>query len=64
MPYMLYKGVKITYLYSIYERDSYNFPLDACNEKSNQKNLGTITCSNLCTGKFSVLHVEETDLRV
>lgn len=22
---------------------------DACNEKSNQKNLGTITCSNLCT---------------
>lgn len=23
--------------------------LDACNEKSNQKNLGTITSSNLCT---------------
>ncbi|KAI8073902.1 ribonucleotide reductase [Gongronella butleri] len=22
---------------------------DACNQKSNQKNLGTITCSNLCT---------------
>ncbi|KAI8986440.1 ribonucleotide reductase [Pilobolus umbonatus] len=22
---------------------------DACNEKSNQKNLGTISCSNLCT---------------
>ena len=22
---------------------------DACNEKSNQKNLGTIQCSNLCT---------------
>lgn len=22
---------------------------DACNEKSNQKNLGTIKCSNLCT---------------
>ncbi|POG77398.1 alpha subunit of putative ribonucleotide reductase [Rhizophagus irregularis DAOM 181602=DAOM 197198] len=22
---------------------------DSCNEKSNQKNLGTITCSNLCT---------------
>lgn len=22
---------------------------DACNRKSNQKNLGTIKCSNLCT---------------
>jgi len=22
---------------------------DACNKKSNQKNLGTIKCSNLCT---------------
>ena len=22
---------------------------DACNHKSNQKNLGTIKCSNLCT---------------
>lgn len=22
---------------------------DACNRKSNQQNLGTITCSNLCT---------------
>lgn len=27
---------------------------DACNEKSNQKNLGTITSSNLCTGKYSL----------
>lgn len=26
---------------------------DACNKKSNQKNLGTIKSSNLCTGKFS-----------
>jgi ribonucleotide reductase alpha subunit len=25
------------------------YDLDSCNEKSNQKNLGTITCSNLCT---------------
>ena len=23
--------------------------IDTCNSKSNQKNLGTITCSNLCT---------------
>lgn len=27
----------------------YTHNLDACNTKSNQKNLGTITCSNLCT---------------
>ena len=26
---------------------------DACNEKSNQKNLGTIQSSNLCTEKLS-----------
>lgn len=26
-----------------------NYETDACNQKSNQKNLGTICCSNLCT---------------
>ena len=27
---------------------------DSCNRKSNQQNLGTIKCSNLCTGEMDV----------
>lgn len=30
---------------------------DACNKKSNQKNLGTIRSSNLCTGKNEILMI-------
>jgi ribonucleoside-diphosphate reductase subunit M1 len=43
-PYMLYKGKIFMIIIS-----SYLYWKDACNEKSNQKNLGTISCSNLCT---------------
>jgi ribonucleoside-diphosphate reductase alpha chain len=32
---------------------------DACNEKSNQKNLGTISCSNLCTEIVQYTSAEE-----
>lgn len=33
---------------------------DACNEKSNQKNLGTIKCSNLCTEIVEYTSADET----
>lgn len=33
---------------------------DACNRKSNQKNLGTIKCSNLCTEIIEYTSAEET----
>ena len=33
---------------------------DACNQKSNQKNLGTIKCSNLCTEIVEYSSAEET----
>lgn len=33
---------------------------DTCNEKSNQKNLGTIKCSNLCTEIIEYTSPEET----
>jgi ribonucleoside-diphosphate reductase alpha chain len=33
---------------------------DACNEKSNQKNLGTIKCSNLCTEILEYTSPDET----
>jgi len=32
---------------------------DACNDKSNQKNLGTIKCSNLCTEIIQYTSSEE-----
>lgn len=32
---------------------------DACNSKSNQKNLGTIKCSNLCTEVIQYTSPEE-----
>lgn len=32
---------------------------DACNAKSNQKNLGTIKCSNLCTEVIQYTSPEE-----
>jgi len=32
---------------------------DACNAKSNQKNLGTIKCSNLCTEVIQYTSEEE-----
>jgi len=32
---------------------------DACNAKSNQKNLGTIKCSNLCTEIIQYTSPEE-----
>lgn len=34
---------------------------DACNAKSNQKNLGTIKCSNLCTEIIQYTSPEEVD---
>jgi ribonucleoside-diphosphate reductase alpha subunit len=33
---------------------------DACNQKSNQKNIGTITCSNLCTEIVEYTASDET----
>ena len=33
---------------------------DACNRKSNQQNLGTIKCSNLCTEILEYTSPEET----
>ena len=33
---------------------------DACNRKSNQQNLGTIRCSNLCTEIVEFTSPEET----
>ena len=33
---------------------------DACNRKSNQQNLGTIKCSNLCTEIVEYTSPEET----
>lgn len=33
---------------------------DACNAKSNQQNLGTIRCSNLCTEILEFTSPEET----
>ena len=33
---------------------------DACNRKSNQRNLGTIRCSNLCTEIVEYTSPEET----
>lgn len=33
---------------------------DACNRKSNQQNLGTIKCSNLCTEIIEYTSPEET----
>lgn len=35
---------------------------DACNKKSNQKNLGTIKCSNLCTEIIQYSSPEETSV--
>ena len=35
---------------------------DAANEKSNQKNLGTIQCSNLCTEIIQYTDEEEVDV--
>jgi len=34
---------------------------DACNAKSNQKNLGTIKCSNLCTEVIQYTSEEEVN---
>jgi Ribonucleotide reductase, barrel domain len=36
---------------------------DACNRKSNQQNLGTIRCSNLCTEILEFTSPEETAVR-
>ena len=33
---------------------------DSCNRKSNQQNLGTIKCSNLCTEIVEYTSAEET----
>jgi len=35
---------------------------DACNSKSNQKNLGTIKCSNLCTEIVEYTSPEEVSV--
>jgi ribonucleotide reductase alpha subunit len=37
---------------------------DACNRKSNQQNLGTIRCSNLCTEILEFTSPEETAVRL
>lgn len=48
MPYILYKGKRRKK--KKHQASEELTPVtDACNEKSNQKNLGTITGSNLCT---------------
>ncbi len=36
---------------------------DSCNRKSNQQNLGTIRCSNLCTEILEYTSPEETAVR-
>lgn len=43
----------------IEEGTPYMLYMDACNRKSNQKNLGTITCSNLCTEIIEYTSPEE-----
>ena len=51
-PYILYKVTpQCTLKFSIAMklRLTTGWRQDACNIKSNQKNLGTIKCSNLCT---------------
>lgn len=37
---------------------------DACNAKSNQKNLGTIKCSNLCTEVIQYTSPEEVSYHI
>ena len=54
VPYMVYKVMTHFYAVTILEFAIFSDTLteyfqDACNRKSNQQNLGTIKCSNLCT---------------
>ena len=55
-------GVAVVYT-QVETGNPYMLYKDACNRKSNQQNLGTIRCSNLCTEILEFTSPEETAVR-
>ena len=56
----MYSRLKVVDFLQVETGNPYMLYKDSCNRKSNQQNLGTIKCSNLCTEIIEYTSPEET----